>query len=44
MCVPPIAARALNTLGDNLQHIGTVVAWGSKESGVARLHVWVQPQ
>lgn len=46
-----LAAQALGggkgadpSLGDNLQHIGTVVAWGSKESGIARLHVWVQPQ
>jgi Protein of unknown function (DUF3352) len=30
-------------LGDNLEHVGTVVAWGSKESGLTRLHLWVQP-
>jgi hypothetical protein len=44
-----LAAQALGgkatdqSLGDNLQHVGTVVAWGSKDNGVARLHLWVQP-
>lgn len=34
---------AENMLGDNLEHAGTVVAWGSKDGGSSRLHVWVRP-
>jgi hypothetical protein len=30
-------------LGGNLEHVGTVVAWSSKEGGTARLHLWVHP-
>jgi hypothetical protein len=32
------------SLGTNLEHVGTVVAWGSKASGNSDLHVWVQPR
>jgi hypothetical protein len=28
---------------DNLAHVGTLVAWGSKSGGVTGLHAWVQP-
>jgi len=32
------------SLGANLEHAGTVVAWGSKDGGNSALHVWLQPR
>ena len=32
------------SLGANLEHVGTVVAWGSKDGGNSALHVWLQPR
>jgi hypothetical protein len=31
-------------LGDNLAHVGPVVAWGTREGGQAHLHFWLQPR
>jgi hypothetical protein len=32
------------SLGDNLAHVGTVVAWGSADGGLARLGAWIAPR
>jgi Protein of unknown function (DUF3352) len=31
------------SLGENLAHVGALVAWGSKSGGMTHLHLWVQP-
>jgi len=32
------------SIGANLQHVGTVVAWLGKTNGTARYRLWVQPK
>ena len=40
-----LGGKALDpSLGQNLAHVRTVVAWGTKSAGTTRLHLWVQPK
>ena len=32
------------SLGDNLAHVGTVVAWGTRQAGQVHLHLWLKPR
>ena len=32
------------SLGENLAHVGPVVAWGTHDEGRVRLHLWLQPR
>ena len=32
------------TLGENLAHVGTVVAWATGDGGLARLGAWIKPR
>jgi hypothetical protein len=31
-------------LGENLAHVGPVVAWGTREGAQVRVHAWIQPR
>jgi hypothetical protein len=39
-----LGGKADPSLGADLQHVGTVVAWAGKSNGTAHVRVWVQPK
>jgi hypothetical protein len=39
-----LGGKTDSSLGANLEHVGTVVAWVGKANGTARYRLWVQPK
>lgn len=47
--VPPLVQAVTGkapdfALADNLSHVGTVLAWATRDGGEIRLHLWLQPK